>query len=132
MPFQGKFIIEGEGEHNLLNVQISISRSIDANGRPNGLPTGGLIYLSISSTEATNPFWNWMIAPQTTKDGSIKYSSEEGKPTRTITFCNAYCVDYSENFNDSGSSPMIVSLVISAEKIGNGTDILNKNWGGPQ
>ena len=41
MSFKGKFIIEGEREHPDLDVQISMKRSVDANGRPNGLSTGG-------------------------------------------------------------------------------------------
>lgn len=129
MSFTGKFIIEGETEHPILDVQISMNRSIDTNGRPNGLPTGGMIRLTIACPDAVNPFWGWMVNPQSTKDGSIEYTSEQGKPTRIVTFCNAYCVDYTERFIGSGSTPMTVSVVLTAEKVGNGADVLNNNWG---
>ena len=132
MSFTGKFIIDGESEHSILDVQISASRTTDSNGRPNGLPTGGKIRLTIACPDAFNPFWGWMVNPQVTKDGSVEYTSEQGKPTRIVTFCNAYCVDYSERFISSGSTPMTVSVILTAETVGNGSDILNNNWGTPQ
>ena len=85
MSFTGKFIIEGESEHPILDVQISMKRSVDANGRPNGLPTGGMIKLTIACPDTVNPFWGWMVNPQSTKDGSIEYKSEQGQ-----TYPNIY------------------------------------------
>lgn len=128
MSFVGKLTID-EQDFNILKLKLSFQQPMDANMKPNANPNGGLIYLSIESPGAKNPFLGWMLAPDTTKEGEIKFSDRtNGLPSRVLSFSKAFCVSYDEDFNATGSAPMTINLVISAQKLTDGEEVHEKGW----
>jgi hypothetical protein len=128
MSFLATLTIEGE-TFELISVSIELSQAVDAVGRPTSSTRGGKISFDIHSTP-TDLWASWMMAPRATKDGSLTlWTKSEGISMQTITFTNAYCIDMTENFDDTYASfNLMLSIIISAQKLKIGEVRVVNDW----
>jgi Hemolysin coregulated protein Hcp (TssD) len=117
MAFLAKISIDGNEEINVLNCDFRFTQATDATGKPTSIPQGGFISLVVESTRETEIF-DWMISPASTKHGVITfYRRDMFSKLKTLSFNDAYCVDYHESFDHKGEHPMQISFTLSAKKL---------------
>lgn len=127
MSFLAKLNIDDD-EMNVLECSFGFQQSADNSGRPSQKPRGGQINFVIESTNKTD-FLEWMVSSNMTKNGSIIfYKRDNMSSLKTVKFSEAYCLDYSEDFDAVGSQPLKTRINISAKEISvKGTKFKN-NW----
>ena len=127
MSFIAKLELDGE-EMNVLFCSFRLTQNIDTTGKPNAVPQGGHIQITLESTGNVQLF-DWMISPTQTKNGIITfYRRDSMGKLKTLDFTDAHCVDYHEVYQHSGEYPMQVNLVISAREIKLNDSTFTKNW----
>lgn len=127
MSFLAKMFLDEE-ELKLINCHFSFRQDTDINGRPLAKPQGGQISLLVNSESKIN-FLEWMVSPKQTKDGEIIFYRFDGITIyKKLVFKDAFCVEYSEQFNAEGQTPMIISLVISAKELQIDKTIFKNAW----
>lgn len=130
MSFKGILTVD-EKSFNVQNMKFSLHQPVDSNGRPNARPNGGFIQISIESSKESKLFMAWMLDAEATKNGRVEFTSRDNSGIlKTISFEKAYCIGYDESFEATGSSPMLVQLLISAKTIVSDEETMEKNWEG--
>ena len=126
MSFLAKLEIEDK-EYNILSFSFSVNQQIHHGAaRPSGMPTIDKLNILIEST-VNSGFFDWSISPYEQKDGKIIfYKRDTMASSRTLEFTNAFCVNYSEDFQDSSTNPMTTSLVLVVETLSlDGSEYVN-------
>ena len=126
MSFLAKLEIEDK-EYNVLSFSFSVNQQVHHGAaRPSGMPTIERLNISIESSPNSGFFW-WSIRPLEQKDGIIIfYKRDAMASSRTLEFTNAFCINYSEDFQNNSTSPMTTSLVLAVESLAlDGTEYVN-------
>jgi len=127
MAFKAILKVGGE-EYNVLNCSYALHQEIDVTGRPSSVTRGGTISITVESTADTS-LSDWMFNNFEHKDGSVVFLKRDTDATsKELKFKEAYMVQYSENFDSSGSNPMAESFVISAKSIAVGAGEHVNEW----
>lgn len=124
MSFKAKLKVAGK-ELNVLGCHYAMKQETDATGRPSSITRGGKITLTVESNGETT-FFEWMCNNFERKDGSIVFIKRDTDATlKELTFKEAYLVDYKENFDSTGETPIVETFTLSAKEIavGNGTHV---------
>jgi len=124
------FSAAGSGDCELVSCNYSFNQSIDDKGRPSSKVQGGIIKVTIVSTDSA-ALTSWMLDPYKRDKGKITFMRDDQESTlKEISFDEAYCVEYSEHFDARGAdtnTSMTLSLTTSANKINaNGAQLDNK------
>jgi hypothetical protein len=128
MSFSGKLNINGE-QFNIENCTIAIGQNIDHSGMPSARPSAGQFTLSIIYHKAVNIFAEWAVSPTMIKSGEIKFSNTNAMSImQSITFTDAYCINYVQNFHNNNNEAMMAQVVISAREIKIGTAEHTNKW----
>jgi|APLow6443716910_1056828.scaffolds.fasta_scaffold889042_1 hypothetical protein len=99
----------------ILECDFEFSQEIDETGKPSGIPRGGLIHITIESTDKST-FAEWMFSKMDFKNGKIEFSLRSNKK-KELTFEDGACISYHESFNAVNSLPMLLRFTISANTI---------------
>lgn len=121
MSFKSKLKVAGK-EVNVLACNYSLKQETDATGRPSSITRGGKITLTVESTGDTS-FFEWMTNNFERKDGSVVFVKRDTDATlKELKWKEGYLVDYKENFDSTGDSPITETFTISAQaiEVGNG------------
>jgi len=127
MSFKAKLKVAGR-ELNVLGCSYALKQETDATGRPSSITRGGKITVSIeSSGEST--FFEWMCNNFERKDGSIVFIKRDTDAAlKELSFKEAYLVDYSENFENEGITPITETFTLSAKEIAVGSGSHINEW----
>jgi len=127
MAFLARFKSAGK-EWNILNCHYQLKQETDATGRPSSITRGGKIILTVESTGDTTLF-EWMTNNFERKDGVITFIKRDSKATlKELNFKEGYVVEYKENFDASGATPVTETFTISAKEIAMGTGSHINEW----
>lgn len=129
MSFLAKLVL-GSSEFNVLSADYEISQPTDSQNRPNGKPKGGIINLTLEASNK-NDLAEWMLSPTMKKAGQLTfYRRDANSAMKTISFSDAFCVNYKEVFVANGEDPMKTLIRISAGelKINNATVAVTNPW----
>lgn len=128
MPaFAAKFKLDGN-EFSVISCSYSFGQGTNAQGQPSTDVQGGNLNVQIAASDDSSII-GWMIDPSGKKSGSIVFDKTDGGGIlKEVKFEDGYCVGYSESFSATSSSPMTISLNISAKKISVGDASLEKAW----
>jgi len=99
----------------ILECDFEFSQEIDETGKPSAKPRGGLIHITIESTDNA-AIAEWMFSKMDFKNGKIEFSLRSNKK-KVLTFENAACIAYHESFNAVNNLPMLLRFTISANTI---------------
>ncbi|QWX84236.1 hypothetical protein H0I23_00875 [Cellulophaga sp. HaHaR_3_176] len=130
MSFKAKLELDGK-VISVLSYMLNVSQQSDLTGRPTASPTAGQLSLTLEMSDQTKELSRWALSDKLTKDGKVVfYKDNLSGIMRTIDFKKAFCLKYTENFNDQGINPFVISILISAEelKLGNDDDAHKNNW----
>lgn len=116
MPFKAKFELDGK-TFNVQNSSFSLHQNVDATGRPSSDVRGGIVSVSVESTE-DNTLFEWMTDAHAFKDGKITFfKRDQDSKMKELEFKSAACIDYSEHFDAISNSPMLTTITFSAKEI---------------
>jgi flagellar biosynthesis GTPase FlhF len=116
MSFLSKLII-GDTEYNVLRTDYEISQSVDTQNKPNGKPRGGIISVTVESSNK-NDLAEWMVSPTMKKNGQLVFFRRDANSSmKTLSFSEGYCIGYQETFDANSPDPMSIRLRISAGEI---------------
>ena len=127
MSFKVKLELDGK-TYNVLACKYELSQSRDRTGLPEGMPTGGEIYLRLESTGEPD-FFKWIRDNNETKDGKIIYYRRDAmSKLQELVFKKAFCVNFIEDFNANSTEPLQIELIISAQQLIIGGVSFEKQW----
>ncbi|HDR50725.1 MAG TPA: phage tail protein [Mariniphaga anaerophila] len=121
MSFKATFEVDGN-KYRVLSCSYSLHQDYDNTGRPSSTTRGGVVNLTIESTDDTSLF-EWMCDSYMKKDAKVTFNKrDEDSKMKELEIIEAYMVNYEEAFDDTGSGAMIQSFSLSARsiKMGNG------------
>lgn len=119
MSFKSKLKVGGK-ELNILNASYDLHQEVDASGRPSSVTRGGTIYLTVEST-GDSFFFEWMTNNFERKDGSIQYVKRDtDAKLKELNFKEGYLIKYKEQFDATGTNPLVETFTISAKEISMG------------
>jgi len=110
----------------ILTCDFSFSQEIDETGKPSSRPQGGLINITVESTDKET-LAEWMFSKMGMKDGKIEFQLRNNK-TKVLSFKEGVCIAYNESFNAAGSIPMMVHFTISPNSIKLGSAEFKNEW----
>ena len=120
----------GEGQ-KLLKLKYSVSRSTDVSGRVASDPSNALIKITVEATEKSDileSLLNGKYKP-TTGEVTFNKSHEEGTLIK-LNWENGYVIQHEVEFDAIDSNSMLISFVVSAEKITYGGGQYEGVWPG--
>jgi len=121
MSFKATFEVDGN-KYRVLSCSYSMHQDYDNTGRPSSTTRGGVVNLTIESTDDTSLF-EWMCDSYMKKDAKITFNKrDEDSKMKDLEIVEAYMVNYEESFDDAGTGAMIQSFSLSSRtiKMGNG------------
>jgi len=118
-----------DGNTYLLNsVSIEIEQGADQFGRPSTAAKGGKIEIQLFSVE-DDVIFDWMVHTKKILSGSINlYEADFETKLKEIKFEDAYCIEFSEKFEEAGDDNLVTRFIISAEKLSIGNIDLDNQW----
>ena len=127
MSFKSKLKVGGK-ELNILKVSYDLYQEIDASGRPSSVTRGGTINLSVEST-GDSFFFEWMTNNFERKDGSVQYVKRDtDAKLKELNFKEGYLIKYKEEFDATGTNPLVETFTISAKEISVGSGEHVNEW----
>ncbi len=127
MSFKAIFKVDGD-EYRVLKCSYSLHQEVDKTGRPSSTTRGGIVNLTIESTDNTSMF-EWMCDSYMRKDGTITFNKrDEDAKMKELHITEAYMISYEESFDDAGSGAMIESFSLSARSIKLGDGEHENEW----
>lgn len=121
MSFKATFEVDGN-KYRVLSCSYNMHQDYDNTGRPSSTTRGGVVNLTIESTDDTSLF-EWMCDSYMKKDAKVTFNKrDEDSKMKELEIIEAYMVNYEEAFDDTGSGAMVQSFSLSARsiKMGNG------------
>lgn len=114
----------------LESFDIGFTQEVNDKGKPGGLPTGGIMTLTLSETpDAT--INEWIMRETLLRDGEIRIFPNKRRINESaeinIIFKDAYCVRYKKQIDALGSG-LHTTLVISPRYIKIGREEFENNW----
>ena len=117
-------------------VTYNFSQATDKEGQMAGIPRGGKITVRVKALNdpgKQNQLLQWMLDPIKKQDGTITFlKSTDGSTLKTIKFEHAYCVSYTEFWEDkTGGGESLAhyeEIVISCRRITNAQAKFQNQW----
>ncbi len=110
----------------LLSCEFGFQQQLDETGRPATKPLGGLIHLTIESTDR-EIIAEWMLNRMSRKNGRIEFPLRNNRK-KVLTFEDGICVSYNESYKSTDNVPMLLDFTISANRITLGSATFNNDW----
>ena len=126
---RGILKFNGEEGQKVLKLNYSVARSTDVSGRVASDPSNALIKVTVEATEKSNVLESLLNGKYKPTKGTITFnkSHEEGTLIE-LNWENGYVIQHEVDFDALNSDNMLISFVISAEKIDYGTATYDGIW----
>ena len=97
-----KFKVDGFKDREVMAVTYSFNQATDVEGQIAGIPRGGKIIVRVKAMNDGNPeLLKWMVSPHLAKKGAIEFfKTTDGSTMKSIEFQDAYCIDFTEKWED--------------------------------
>ena len=119
----------GGDVQKVLKLHYNVDRAVDVSGRVSADPGNAIIKISVEATDKSDileSLLNGKYKP-TTGEVTFNKSHEEGTLIK-LNWENGYVIQHSVEFDAIDSNSMIISFVISAEKINYGGGAYQGIW----
>lgn len=118
-----KLTIDGYKEREVQDVWYTFEQATDIEGQLTGIPRGGQIHLTVKALNDGNcDLLAWMLERNLPKKGQIDFlETMTGKAMKTIAFENAYCIDFTETWEEGVGHKEEIVLTCKILKNGNAT-----------
>jgi len=124
-----QFLFKGK-KYIVEEFDLEFKQDVNIKGKPDSLPYGGQITVTISDIpdESVNA---WMMNSYQKQEGEFRFFMNEGLIREgallQIQFKDAYCVDYQKVLNPSGAG-VLTTLVISPYYLRMGNEEFENSW----
>ncbi len=127
MAFKAKLTIDGN-EFDVQRCSYQLRRDVDAKGRPSSDIYGGSITVTVESTEDTSII-EAMVNNFKPGTGNIVFNkgNEESK-MKELIWENGYIVDFKEDIDVIGKTPMMLTFTVSAQILKIGGAQIEQDW----
>ena len=127
MSFLSKLELDGN-TYNILECKYKFTQPVDETGKPNGIPEGGEILITIEST-GNSELLTWMLDHNLVKNGKIIfYRRDAMSKLQELNFEKAYCIEFSEYFDANNNMPLQISMKLIAKKFNVNGAVHEKQW----
>jgi hypothetical protein len=127
MSFLSKLELDGN-TYNILECKYKFTQPVDDTGKPNGIPVGGEIFITIEST-GNAELLSWMLDHNQVKDGKIIfYRRDAMSKLQELSFEKAYCIEFSEHFDANNNMPLQIEMKLIAKKFNVNGAVHEKQW----
>jgi len=115
--------VRGFKDRQVHVLDYTFKQATDKEGQPTGLPRGGEIKLTVKARNDGNvELLNWMTSAALVLDGTIEFMrpDDQNKKMKVIQFGGAYCVEYSEHWEDPDGAKSLAhweKITISCKQI---------------
>ena len=118
-------------ESKVLKLNYSVARSTDVSGRVASDPSNAIIKVTIEATEKSDIIESLLNGKYKPTVGEVTFnkSHEEGTLIK-LNWENGYVIQHEVEFDAIDSNSMLISFVISAEKINYGGGAYEGVWPG--
>ncbi len=96
----------GDEDREVMKVSYGFNQATDKEGQMTGIVRGGTINVRVKALNNGNThLLRWMLASNMHKNGEIEFvETRDRKNMKTISFREAYCVDYHDVWEDKTQS----------------------------
>lgn len=119
-----------EKNYILEDFDISFTQEVNEKGRPGGLPSGGIMTLTLSETPDVT-INEWIMSETLLRDGEVRIfpnkSRVEESAVLNIIFKDAYCIKYKKQIDVAGGG-LRTTLFISPRYVKIGGEEFENNW----
>ena len=121
-------------EREVARFSMTFTQATDPEGQVTGLPRGGKIQLRLKAlNDGNSDLLRWMTDKKKALDGTIEFlNTTNDVLMKTIDFKDAYCVAYTEFWEDSISNVLLAhyeDITISCREITlSGMDLFKNTW----
>lgn len=113
MSFKAEFVLGGT-TFNVLSFHMNIHQLTDQHGVPRDRVKCDSMTLMLESSGKDDEISEWATSPKMKKDGEVSFFKRDASAIgKTISFEQAFCVQYSTNFTSDDQNPMTIQLTIS-------------------
>ena len=130
------FSAGSDSDVEVISLSYSLDQNVDNIGQPAGEVRGGQITVTLGTSGAEDRY-GWMVASDMKQSGEIKFVDATGQTLKTLSFVDAYCVGYSEEYEafSGGASKGVTikesakeTLVLSCKEISVGGETHENSW----
>lgn len=122
-----KLMLDNE-EMTVLHIKYKLNQGVDGNNRINTVVRGGTIQMVVESSE-NEDIHAWAASNDMTKSGEIVFKRQDTTSAmRKLTFKNAHCIRFAEEFHARDNQPMVMIFTLSAEEISTARMDYKNNW----
>lgn len=127
MAFKATLTI-GNKEFDVQKCNYELRRDVDSKGRPSSDIYGGIIDVTLESTEDTSIIES-MVNQFKPGSGSIIFNrGDEESKMKELIWENGYIISFKEGIDVIGKQPMTLSFQVSAQVLKIGEAQLEQNW----
>ncbi len=101
--------------YEVISFDFGLSQNYDTSNKPSGLPFLNTINIVVKASNDT-AFFDWMVTVLAEKHCIVELKLSESE-TRTIKMIKAYCVSYSERFDNFSGSAFLFNVGIMAKEL---------------
>jgi len=119
----------GGEAHKVLRLNYNVDRAVDVSGRVASDPSNAIIKVTIEATEKSEVLESLLNGKYKPTVGEVTFnkSHEEGKMI-TLNWENGYVVQHEVDFDAIDTNSMLISFVVSAERITYGGGVYEGVW----
>lgn len=119
----------GGSAQKVLRINYNVDRAVDVSGRVASDPSNAIIKVTIEANEKSDVLESLLNGKYKPTVGEVTFnkSHEEGKMI-TLNWENGYVVQHEVDFDAIDTNSMLVTFVISAERITYGSGVYEGIW----
>lgn len=120
---------DGGSAQKVLRINYNVDRAVDVSGRVASDPSNAIIKVTIEANEKSEILESLLNGKYKPTIGEVTFnkSHEEGKMI-TLNWENGYVVQHEVDFDAIDTNSMLVTFVISAERITYGSGVYEGIW----
>lgn len=120
---------DGGSAQKVLRINYNVDRAVDVSGRVASDPSNAIIKVTIEANEKSEILESLLNGKYKPTIGEVTFnkSHEEGKMI-TLNWENGYVVQHEVDFDAIDTNSMLITFVISAERITYGSGVYEGIW----
>ncbi len=118
----------GSKEFDVISCNYSLHKEVDGKGRPASILYGGIINLTVESTDDTSIIES-MVNQYKPIEGTVTFKKgDEDAKMKEVSFEKGYVIKFAESFDTVGAQSMMIDFTVSAQKIKIGNAEHENDW----
>lgn len=123
-----KLRLDNDAEMTVLQIRYQLNQGVDGNNRINSVVKGGIIHMVVESSD-NEDIHTWAASNDMAKSGEVVFKRQDTTSAmRKLTFKNAHCIQFSEEFHARDNQPMVMTFTLSAEEISTSRMTHTNKW----